>query len=123
MDLHLIPGAEATAEERDAIAAAIEGSAAAPGTIPVTPRSLLLPLLHAVQSRAGWISEGALNEICARLQVAPADAYGVATFYHLFSLSPRPSTVVHVCDDIACRTCGAEDLSRALASRIGPAGT
>jgi NADH-quinone oxidoreductase subunit F len=39
----------------------------------------------------------------------------------MFSLSPRPSTVVHVCDDIACRANGAEALCRELESRIGAA--
>src|SRR5438128_2263948 len=113
MDLHFIPGAEATPDERDAIGAAIEmnlRSHDAPRTEQRARRSLLLPVLHAVQARIGWISEGAINEVCARLSIAPAEAYGVATFYHLFSCSPQPSTVVHVCDDIACLTQGAEAL-------------
>ena len=38
--------------------------------------------------------------------VPPADAYGVATFYDLFSTRPRDPTVVHVCDDIACICAG-----------------
>src|SRR5439155_410779 len=59
---------------------------------------LLLPALHAAQSRIGWISEGALNYICATLDVPPAEAYGVASFYALFSTTPRPPRVVHVCD-------------------------
>ena len=44
-------------------------------------RTLLLPVLHALQERVGWISEGGLNYVCERLQVPPAEAYGVATFY------------------------------------------
>ena len=73
-------------------------------------RDLLLPALHAVQSRFGWVPPGALDYICRRLTVPPAEAHGVATFYHLFSLSPRPLSVAHVCDDIACRIRGAEQL-------------
>ena len=42
-----------------------------------------------VQERVGWISEGGLNYVCARLTVPPADAYGVATFYALLSHSSR----------------------------------
>ena len=37
---------------------------------------LLLPALHAVQDRIGWISRGALNYICRRLAVPPAEAVG-----------------------------------------------
>ena len=55
-------------------------------------RHLLLPALHAVQSSIGWISEGALNYICRRLSVPPAEAYGVATFYAMFSTVPEAPT-------------------------------
>jgi len=37
-----------------------------------------------------------------RLNVAPAETHGVASFYGMFSLSPRPPVTAHVCDDIAC---------------------
>ena len=47
---------------------------------PEDQRTLLLPVLHALQTRAGWISEGGLNYACERLSVPPAEAYGVATF-------------------------------------------
>src|SRR5437660_645548 len=73
-------------------------------------RHLLLPALHSVQSRVGWISDGALNYVSQRLSVPPAEAYGVASFYALFSTKPRPRTMVHVCDDIACRVSGAKEL-------------
>jgi NADH-quinone oxidoreductase subunit F len=77
-------------------------------------RTLLLPALHALQARAGWISEGGLNYVCDRLTVPPAEAYGVATFYAMFSVEPRPRTMVHVCDDLACRVVGARDLIAGL---------
>ena len=83
-------------------------------------RHLLIPALHAVQSRVGWISEGALNYVCTRLSVPPADAWGVATFYALFSTTPRPRRVLHVCDDIACKCKGADELIAKLEKDIGP---
>ena len=46
-------------------------------------RHLLLPALRALQGRVGWISEGGLGYVCDRLNVPPADAWGVATFYAL----------------------------------------
>jgi NADH-quinone oxidoreductase subunit F len=69
-------------------------------------RHLLLPTLHAVNDRVGWISRGAINYIAERLDVAPAEIYGVATFYALFSLDERPLRQVHVCVDLACRAAG-----------------
>jgi NADH-quinone oxidoreductase subunit F len=85
-------------------------------------RHLLLPALHALQSSAGWISQGGLGYVCRRLTVPPAEAYGVATFYAMFSLEPRPGTVVHVCDDIACRVAGAEGLCAELERTMGAPG-
>ena len=77
---------------------------------------------QAVQARAGWISPGAMNYVCMRLDVAPADAYGVATFYSLLSTEPQPPRVVHVCEDIACRCNGALDVIAQLEERFGAAG-
>ena len=78
---------------------------------PADQRTLLLPVLHALQARAGWISEGGLNYACERLSVPPAEAYGVATFYAMFSVQPQPATVVHVCDDLACRIRGGSEIA------------
>jgi NADH-quinone oxidoreductase subunit F len=73
-------------------------------------RHRLLPALQALQARVGWISEGGLGYVCDRLNVPPADAWGVATFYALLATSPRQQRVVHVCDDIACKCRGADQL-------------
>ena len=50
-------------------------------------RHLLLPGLHAIAERCGWVSAGALGYLCQRLHVPPAEAYGVASFYALFALA------------------------------------
>jgi NADH-quinone oxidoreductase subunit F len=70
----------------------------------------------------GWISGGALDYVCRRLTVPPAEAYGVASFYGLLSLERRPAAVVHVCDDIVCRARGAEALCRSLETTLGAPG-
>ncbi len=138
MDLHVI-GPLASPAERAAVDAvlgppdsgwaggtrdaATEGHAARGGHAARSRRSELLPALHAVQGRIGWISQPALNYVCRRLAVAPAEAYGVATFYALFATKPRPPVVAHVCDDIACRLAGAEAVYADLERALGPAGT
>ncbi|MCX5386628.1 NADH-ubiquinone oxidoreductase-F iron-sulfur binding region domain-containing protein [Streptomyces sp. NBC_00083] len=83
-------------------------------------RDLLLPALHAVNDRIGWLSESALAYICRRLTVPPAEAYGVATFYSLFSVEPRPATLLYVCTDLACTAKGSAALCDAL-SQTPPA--
>jgi NADH-quinone oxidoreductase subunit F len=85
-------------------------------------RHHLLPVLHAIQNRIGWISPGALNYVALRLDVAPAEIYGVASFYGMFSLEHRPPVVAHVCDDIACVTRGSDKLCADLEAELGPSG-
>ena len=143
MDLHLT-AAKASPEERAAIARALkklesssgDGSfgvasdghahgefhAALNGQPARSQRHLLLPVLHEIQERMGWISPGALNYASMQLGVPPAEAHGVASFYEMFSLAPRPPVVAHVCDDIACMTRGAGALCAELERKLGPSG-
>ena len=143
MDLKLLP-AEANEIERAAVATIFEPEIAGqvrllkldrldfPDPKQVTGeglqvvrarRHLLLPALHAVQKKVGWISQGAFNEICRQLLVPPAEAYGVASFYALLSTSERPPRVAHVCDDIACKLRGADGLCATLEHKLGSPGT
>ena len=80
-------------------------------------RHLLLPALHALQTSEGWISPGGLNYACDLLQVPPAEAFGVATFYEMFRTDEAPGhddPVVHVCVDAACQIDGSEELAASL---------
>lgn len=137
MDLRL-HDTPATAAERAAVDAAIgppesgwaggtrdiakDGRRAHGGRAQRARRHMLLPALHAVQDRLGWISPEALNYICQRLDIPPAEAYGVANFYALFSLTSQPPLALHVCDDIACLANGAEQVCAQLTQTLGPAG-
>ena len=138
MDLHVI-GPLASPAERAAVDAVLgppatrwvggdrtpgsEGHVSHGGHAARSRRDLLLPVLHAVQDRIGWISQPALNYVCKRLTIPPAEAYGVATFYALFATKPRPPVVAHLCDDIACRLAGAETRDRRRGARARSGGT
>jgi len=137
MDLHVI-GPLATPAERAAVDAILgpaesgwrggardprtEGHVARGGHEARSRRDLLIPVLHAIQSRIGWISQPAINYVCKRLTIPPAEAYGVATFYALFATTARPPVVAHVCDDLACRLAGSDALCADLERSIGPEG-
>ncbi|PRX96497.1 NAD(P)H-dependent oxidoreductase subunit E [Allonocardiopsis opalescens] len=82
-------------------------------------RHLLLPVLHAVNDRVGYLSQAALDYVCRRLTVPPAEAYGVATFYAMFAVRERPKKVMHVCTDIACKALGSDALVAELEERVG----
>jgi len=70
-------------------------------------RDQLLPLLHAINDRVGWISPGALNRLAGAIDVAPAEIFAVASFYDLFAFDAPTGPVVHRCVDIACQITGA----------------
>ena len=138
MDLHLT-NARPTAEEQAAVDSKLgapesvwEGAArgvngdtrvsAAGNAKSDAQRHLLLPVLHAIQERIGWISPGALNYAALRLGLPPAEVHGVASFYGMFSLTERPVAVAHVCDDIACIARGSDALCSEMKKRLGPEG-
>jgi NADH-quinone oxidoreductase subunit F len=109
-DLKLLD-AEPTDAEREAIDAVVGVEALNGNRVARrdrTRRHLLLPALRAAQQRVGWVTPGALGYTSRRLDVPPADAYGVATFYALLALEERPAEVLHVCTDLSCRLAGAE---------------
>ena len=126
-DLHLT-AARATEAEAEAVDAVV-GDSLGPAVVHESGRlvrgggrrrherrHLLLPALHALQHEAGWISPGGINHIAEQLQVPPAEAYGVATFYELFRHEPptHDGDTVHVCIDPACAMAGADELARTL---------
>jgi NADH-quinone oxidoreductase subunit F len=118
MDLKLL-NAEPSDAERDAVDAVVGPEAANGNRVARrdrTRRHLLLPALRAAQRRVGWVTPGALNYTSRRLDVPPAETYGVATFYALLALEERPADVLHVCDDLSCRLAGAEVPAGAIAS-------
>jgi NADH-quinone oxidoreductase subunit F len=136
LDIHLT-GDQATSDERGAVdrelgdpqsgweggerRIGLDGRAAFGGHETRSQRHMLLPILHAIQERIGWISPGAVNYTATRLDVPPAEVHSVASFYGMFSLTPRAPVVAHVCDDIACLTRGADELCAAMEKRLGPA--
>jgi NADH-quinone oxidoreductase subunit F len=120
MDLKLLD-ARPLSEEREAIDAALAPLSKRGASGIHAKRHLLLPALEAAQARVGWLSEGAFNYICTTLEIPPAEAYGVATFYALLSTVPRPRRVLHVCDDVACKPRGADALIEELERTLGPA--
>ena len=82
-------------------------------------RHMLLPALHALQNEAGWISKGGLNYVCEELQVPPAEAYGVASFYEMFRVDAAPNhdgPVTHVCIDGPCRAGSTEAIATVKAA-------
>ena len=84
-------------------------------------RHYLLPALHALQNAVGWISHGGINYVAEVLDVPPAEAFGVATFYDLFRTEPpdHDGDTFHVCVDAACQIAGYDDLVASVGAEGG----
>jgi formate dehydrogenase subunit gamma len=70
----------------------------------------LLPILHDVQAEFGHVSEDAIREIAAALNLTRAEVYGVVSFYHDFKAAPS-SAKVKLCRAEACQARGVARLS------------
>ena len=83
----------------------------------------LIATLEEIQVRYGYLPEKALRIVGDKTGRSLVDIYGVATFYHSFSLKPRGKHIVSVCLGTACHVRGApkiaEELERQLGIRAG----
>jgi NADH-quinone oxidoreductase E subunit len=84
-----------------------------------TRMACLLPALWMVQEARGWISEPAINEVAAVLELTPAYVKGVVTFYTMYHTHPVGRHFIQVCTTSPCNICGAEDVVKALLQATG----
>ena len=74
----------------------------------------LIETLHAVQEAFGFLEIPSLRAVARALHVPLSRVYGVATFYHLFTLKPAGLHTCVVCTGTACHIKGASGILRAL---------
>lgn len=65
-------------------------------------RSALIETLHSVQEAFGFLDDDSLRYVATSLRVPLSQVYGVATFYHLFSLKPAGKHSCIMCTGTAC---------------------
>jgi bidirectional [NiFe] hydrogenase diaphorase subunit len=68
----------------------------------------LIEVLHKVQDAFGYIPMDAMRFIAREMRVPPSRIYGVATFYHFFSLKPKGKHNCVICTGTACHVRGAQ---------------
>jgi NADH-quinone oxidoreductase E subunit len=84
-----------------------------------TKRAALLPALWMVQEARGWISDEAMVEVAAVLDLTPAYVKGVVTFYTMYHQHPVGRHFIQVCTTSPCNLCGAEKVVQALLEHAG----
>ncbi len=70
----------------------------------------LLPLLHALHDRDGYLSEAALRFVADGLRIPIAELFGTVTFYHHFAREPGGRARPRVCNGPVCALRGADRL-------------
>ncbi len=70
----------------------------------------LIEVLHKAQELFGYLEADVLLYVARALLLPPSRVYGVATFYHLFTLKPRGEHTCVVCMGTACFVKGSGDI-------------
>lgn len=79
----------------------------------------LIEVLHVAQEAFGYLEEDVLTYVAHGLKLPLSRVYGVATFYHLFSLKPNGAHTCVVCMGTACYVKGSGKITEALEQELG----
>lgn len=79
----------------------------------------LIETLHTVQEAFGYLDDDALRFVALSLNAPFSKVYGVATFYHFFTLKPQGEHSCVVCTGTACYIKGAKRLLEAVEEEFG----
>jgi bidirectional [NiFe] hydrogenase diaphorase subunit len=79
----------------------------------------LIEILHKAQESFGYLEPEVLEYIARQLKLPLSRVYGVATFYHLFSLKPSGTHSCIVCLGTACYVKGGGEIATALEEKLG----
>jgi bidirectional [NiFe] hydrogenase diaphorase subunit len=74
----------------------------------------LIETLHTVQNAFGYLDEAALRFVANELRLPPSLVYGVATFYHAFTLKPEGHHRCILCQGTACYIKGSQAILQAV---------
>lgn len=79
----------------------------------------LLPILHAIQDRLGYVPETAVPIVAEALNLSRAEVHGVVTFYHYFRTTAPGKRTLYVCRAEACQSMGSRALENHARKKLG----
>ena len=79
----------------------------------------LLPILHDLQERFGYVDPKAVGLIAKALNLSRAEVFGVISFYHDFKRQKPLGRTIKFCRAEACQARGAEAVAQAFEQRSG----
>lgn len=78
----------------------------------------LIEILHKAQELFGYLEDDLLLFISWKLKLAPSRVYGVATFYHFFTLKPQGQHTCVVCLGTACFVKGSDKVLAGIQDQL-----
>jgi NADH-quinone oxidoreductase subunit E len=84
-----------------------------------TKRAACVEAMMVVQRHRGWVSDEALRDVAALLEMTAEELDSVATFYSLLFRKPVGRHVILACDSISCWVKGTEQVRAHLTGRLG----
>ncbi len=75
-----------------------------------TKQAAVMPVLYLAQEQNGWISQEAMKEVAAVLDMTTEDVLGVVTFYTMYHQKPVGKYHLQVCTNVSCMLRGGVDL-------------
>jgi NADH-quinone oxidoreductase subunit E len=82
-------------------------------------QSAVLPLLYIAQDAYEYLSDEAIRDVAATLDLPVTDIFEVVGFYTLYYDRPVGKWVIQVCDDVPCCYCGAEETIAKFKETLG----
>jgi NADH-quinone oxidoreductase subunit E len=86
-----------------------------------TKASVSIEALNIVQRHRGWVSDDAVKDVAAMLDMTVHELDAVATFYSFIFRRPVGKHVILVCDSISCWVMGYNPLLDLLKTKLGVA--
>ncbi|MBA3533893.1 MAG: NADH-quinone oxidoreductase subunit NuoE [Ardenticatenales bacterium] len=82
-------------------------------------RAALMPMLYEAQEVYGYLTEEAIREVAAILELDPTEVYSVSEFYSLYYHKPTGKYIIRFCTDMPCALVGAEHAYQQLLNLLG----
>ncbi|WP_374545414.1 NAD(P)H-dependent oxidoreductase subunit E [Rhodoblastus sp.] len=79
----------------------------------------MLPILHALQEKFGYVDSRAVTMVASELNLSRAEVFGAISFYHDFKRQPPLGHSIKLCRAEACQARGAEELVAHLEQSLG----
>ena len=79
----------------------------------------LIPILHEINGKLGYISDDAIQELSAQMNIPSSHIYSVATFYRMLSTEPRGRHVIQFCESAPCHVAGGRQVWQKLQKELG----